>query len=194
MIIVGLTGSIATGKSFVAKCFAKLGIRVFDADACVHELLGGGGNAVGAVVLNFPEACVDGVVDRKKLGEIVFADEDARTKLEDIIHPLVASRREEFFNKNKEQDVVVLEIPLLFETGMEKKCDCVIVTDVDPKIQKERALQREGMTLQRFEKINSLQRSRAEKIKRAEFVIDTGLSEFSVFRRVKDIIGQLCGK
>ena len=196
MIIIGLTGSIATGKTFVAKCFAKLGAKVFDADEVVHQLLTYSGKAVKPVREAFPESYDEGCICRKKLGKIVFGDNDKRQRLESIMHPLVAKEREKFLDdaRKRKISVVVLEIPLLFESRIKTACDYVVVTIVDPKIQKERALEREGMTSQRFDAINALQMDSAEKARRANFVIDTKNSEFSVFRKVKEIMHDVRSK
>jgi len=193
MIIVGLTGSIATGKSFVARCFSKLGAAVFDADVAVHKMLTHGGQAVAFVEKEFPESYNEGAIDRKILGAIVFNDSKKRTLLESIIHPLVEQVRNNFLEKAKKDKVkvVVLEIPLLFETEAEKKCDVVVVTTVDSYTQRMRAMQREGMTEQKFDAVNKLQMDSDKKAKRANFVIDTGVSEFAVFREVKKIMGML---
>ena len=190
MIIIGLTGSIATGKTFVAKCFAKLGAKVFDADKTVHELLTYGGRAVKAVREAFPESYDEGCICRKKLGAIIFDNNEKRQKLESIMHPLVAKERVAFLEEAQKQkiSVVVLEIPLLFESRVKTACDYVVVTIVEPNIQKSRALTREGMTEQRFSAINALQMDSDEKARRADFVIDTKFSEFSVFRKVKEIM------
>jgi dephospho-CoA kinase len=190
MIIIGLTGSIATGKTFVAKCFAKLGAKVFYADEVVHDLLTYGGKAVRHVREAFPESYEEGCINRKKLGAIVFSSNDKRHKLESIMHPLVAKEREKFLEdaKKKKISVVVLEIPLLFESRIKTVCDYVVVTVVDQKIQKARALDREGMTEERFNAINKLQMDSDEKARRANFVIDTKVSEFSVFRRAREIM------
>lgn len=193
MLIIGLTGSIATGKTFVAKCFAKLGAAVFDADETVHDLLTYGGEVVGKVREVFPESYIEGCICRKTLGKIVFNDAAKRKILESIIHPIVATKREAFINsaKTKRVGFVVLEIPLLFESEVKTKCDYTIVTVADYEVQKSRALEREGMSLERFNKINSLQLASSEKVKLADYVIDTNTSEFSVFRRVKQIISEI---
>lgn len=190
MITIGLTGSIATGKTYVGRCFAKLGAKVFNADEAVHELLTYGGGAVQPVREMFPETYDEGCICRKKLGSIVFGSSGQRKKLESIMHPLVAQMREKFLSdaKSKKISIVVLEIPLLFESNIPTACDYVVVTTVDQKIQKSRALEREGMTEDRFHAINLLQMASEEKSKRADFVIDTTASEFSVFRKVKEIM------
>jgi dephospho-CoA kinase len=190
MIVVGLTGSIATGKSFVARCFTKLGAAVFDADESVHQLLTFGGEAVKTVRETFPTAYVEGEIDRKILGKIVFNDAEKRKTLEKIIHPLVDNKRKEFLKKAEADKikVVVLEIPLLFETQREALCDYVVVTTVDSYTQEKRALERPGMTREKFDAVNKLQMESSLKVKKADFVIDTGMSEFSVFREVKRIM------
>lgn len=190
MIIIGLTGSIATGKSYVGKCFAKLGAKVFSADEAVHDLLTYGGKAVKPVREAFPESYDEGCICRKKLGKVVFGDGHKRQQLEAIMHPLVSKERENFIADAKKHKVflVVLEIPLLFESKVKTECDYIVVTVVDKEIQKGRALEREGMTEERFNAINALQMASVEKAKRADFVIDTKVSEFSVFRRVKEIV------
>lgn len=188
MLVIGLTGSIATGKSFVATIFRKLDIPVFDSDKEVHNLLQG--KAVEPVGKAFPEVLSENNIDRKKLGDIVFSSPDKRKKLENIIYPLLNEERENFLKEcnKKRQKVVILDIPLLFENGLENICDYVIVTYVDEKIQKERALQRNGITEEKFYKIKSLQMADSEKIKKADFVVDTSKSEFTLFREIKDII------
>ncbi|MCE3231862.1 MAG: coaE [Rickettsiaceae bacterium] len=193
MIVVGLTGSIATGKTFVARCFTKLGAAVFDADENVHQLLTYGGEAVKAVREVFPTVYKEGTIDRQALGKIVFKDDIKRKTLEKIIHPLVDSARKEFLKKAEANKikVVVLEIPLLFETERQSLCDYVVVTTVDAYTQEKRALERNGMTPEKFHAVNKLQMDSREKVKRADFVIDTSVSEFSVFRDVKKIMKNL---
>lgn len=193
MVVVGLTGSIATGKSFVARCFSKLGAAVFDADKTVHELLTFGGAAVKPIQKAFPEAYSEGAINRKILGNIVFTQPEKRKILEAIVHPLVQDKRNKFLTKCRKDKVklVVLEIPLLFETQAEKICDCVVVTTADPAIQEQRAMARPGMTKEKFQSVNQLQLSQKEKAKFADFIIDTGRSEFAVFREVKDIVKRI---
>ncbi len=190
MITIGLTGSIATGKTYVGRCFAKLGAKVFNADEVVHQLLTYGGKAVKPVREIFPESYDEGCICRKRLGKIVFGDSKKRQQLESIIHPLVAKEREKFLNDAKKQKafLAVLEIPLLFESKVETICDYIVVTMVEPSIQKSRALERPGMTIERFNAINALQMDSDKKAKKAHFIIDTKVSEFSVFRRVKEIV------
>lgn len=196
MKVVGLTGSIATGKSFVARCFAKLGFAIFDSDYEVHKLLNSGGEATKKVAKAFPESYVDNAIDRKILGEIVFEKPDMRKKLENIIYPLLAKERENFIKEHKKlgDNLVVLEIPLLFENGLEKICDHVVVTTADYYLQEKRAMQRTGMTKQKFEAINKLQMDSRDKTQKADFLIDTGFSQFVVFREIKKIVSLVVGK
>ena len=194
MIVVGLTGSIATGKSFVARCFSKLGAAVFDADKNVHELLTFGGESVKSVREVFPDSYHEGEICRQRLGKMVFSDDIKRKRLEKIIHPLVDKRRRDFLKKCKEEKlkIAVLEIPLLFETERQSLCDYVVVTTVDSYTQEKRALERNGMTKEKFDAVNSLQMASRDKVRKADFVVDTGVSEFAVFREVKNIINKIC--
>ena len=193
MKIIGLTGSIATGKSFVARCFSKIGAAVFDADSAVHDLLNYKGEGVPQIKELFPESYIEGQIDRKILGDIVFDSDKKRKQLEEIIHPLVAKKREEFIKqaeKNKAK-VIVLEIPLLFEVEAEKTCDVVVVTTVDSYLQEKRAMERPGMTKEKFKLVNKLQMDSKKKVEKADYVIDTALSEFAVFREVKNIMNKV---
>lgn len=190
MVIIGLTGSIATGKTFVARCFAKLGAKVFDADEAAHELLTYQGKAVKKVRELFPTSYDEGCIDRKKLGTIVFADDKSRILLEEIMHPLIIQMWQKFIDDARKQriSVIILEIPLLFELKAKFEYDHIITTIADPDVQRSRALAREGMSEERFEAINSLQMDSAKKAERSDFVIDTTNSEFAVFRKVKEIM------
>jgi dephospho-CoA kinase len=193
MITLGLTGSIGMGKSFVASIFADMGASVFDADAVVHLLLSGDKNAITQIRENFPEAIIENQVNRKKLGDIVFTDKEKLKQLEDILHPLVWQKKEEFLEdcrKNK-TEIAVLDIPLLFETGSYKKCDHVAVVAAPDEVQQERVAQRGNIGDKKFKQINSLQISTEEKIKRADFVIKTGLDKSFVIEQVEQIISQV---
>jgi dephospho-CoA kinase len=177
MIIVGLTGGIASGKSTMAGIFRDLAIPVHDADATVHEMMAPGGAAVDAVVDCFGDQVLaaDGSIDRQRLGAEVFGAPDRRKKLEAIIHPLVAISRDSFLMVNRQADtpLVVLDIPLLFETGSESLCDFVILCSVDIDTQRQRALARQGMTADKFEAIVQSQMPLAVKQARADAVIRT---------------------
>lgn len=176
MKIIGLTGSIGMGKSTTARMFEKLGIPVFDADAVVRHVQGPGGTAIPALREAFPD-CVEGdCLNRVALRDRVFADPDTLAQLEAIIHPLVASARQQFFAEAKATfaPAVVLDVPLLFETGMDQNCDFIVVASAPESIQKERVLARDGMTESVFEQILTSQMSDAEKRKHADFIVETG--------------------
>lgn len=175
---VGLTGSIGMGKSTAATIFRELGIPVHDADAAVHQLLDIKGDAVLKIASVFPDALVvhpngDKSVNRQALGAHVFHDKDALKKLEAILHPLVREKTDNFVANHAAQgaEIVVLDIPLLFETKGEDRCDVIVVVNTSPAIQRERVLSRPGMSEKKFQAILSHQIPNDEKIKRADFVI-----------------------
>ena len=178
MIVVGLTGGIATGKSTTADLFRERGIAVFDADRSVHHLLGVAGPAVAEICAVFGNEVLreDGSIDRNLLGQRVFQNEADRRKLEQILHPLVARDREAFLARQRQDDaqMVVLDVPLLFEAGTDDLCDLVVVTTVEAGIQRERALARDGMTGDKLTGILNSQMPLSEKVDRADFVLDTG--------------------
>lgn len=177
MIIIGLTGGIASGKSTTAALFRELDIPVHDADAAVHEMMAPGGVATGKVVEAFGGQILapDGSVDRQRLGGEVFAAPERRRMLESIIHPLVATSRDRFLATSRKAgtSLVVLDIPLLFETGGEALCDFVILCSVDPDTQKRRALRRNGMTEDKLAAILQSQMPLATKRAMADAVIET---------------------
>lgn len=195
MIIVGLTGSIGMGKSETARMFKERGIPVFDADAVVHTLQAKGGRAIPAIADAFSGVVNDGVLDRQKLGALVFADSTAKKKLEDIIHPMVAEERVRFFKRAEAEDApfVVLDVPLLFETGGNKKCDKVVVVSAPADVQRTRVLARPGMTLEKFDHIIGQQTPDTEKRAAADYIIETdkGLPHAEV--AVSKIIEELKG-
>ena len=178
MIVVGLTGGIATGKSTTADLFRERGIAVFDADRSVHHLLGVAGPAVAEICTVFGNEALreDGSIDRNLLGQRVFRNEADRRKLEQILHPLVARDREAFLARQRQDDaqMAVLDVPLLFEAGTDDLCDLVVVTTVEAEIQHERALARDGMTGDKLTGILNSQMPLSEKVDRADFVLDTG--------------------
>ncbi len=175
MMIVGLTGSIGMGKSETAKMFAALNVPVFDADATVHALQARGGPALPAIEQAFPGVVVDGVLDRDALGELVFADPGAKARLEAIIHPMVGEVRQRFFEEASAagHKYVVLDIPLLFETGGDKACDRIVVVSAPAEIQRSRVLARSGMTPEKFDNILARQTPDAKKRAGADYVIET---------------------
>jgi dephospho-CoA kinase len=176
MIVVGLTGSIAMGKSDTLKVFAELGVPVFDADAEVHALYETGGDAVPAIAAAFPGVVQDGRVDRAILSRVITEDPANLARLEAIVHPLVRARQRRFIEVAKAAGakLAVLDIPLLFETGGETRVDKVVVVSAPAAEQRRRALARPGMSEEKLAQILARQMSDAEKRQRADFVVDTG--------------------
>ncbi|GEO86591.1 MULTISPECIES: dephospho-CoA kinase [Alphaproteobacteria] len=191
MIVLGLTGSIGMGKSTTASLFAEAGIPVNDADQMVHDLYRG--EAVKEVGKLFPDAIRDEVVDRKLLAENLAKNPDKFRDLEEIVHPLVREREKHFLELQRiaGADMVVLDIPLLFETGNASRVDKIVVVSCDAAIQRQRVLERPGMTAEKFEMILSRQMPDAEKRLRADFVIDTGHGVDAARERVRQIIAEL---
>ncbi|MGB3738420.1 MAG: dephospho-CoA kinase [Pontixanthobacter sp.] len=173
-LIVGLTGSIGMGKSTVAAMFEAHGVPVFDADAQVRAMQGPDGVLLPAIEALFPGSTGAGGVDRDSVGRRVFADPDALSRLEAIVHPAVAEKRAAFLKQHARAGIVLFDIPLLFEKSGEKQVDHVVVVSAPAAIQRERVLAREGMTAQKFDNIVNLQMPDAEKRARADDVIDTG--------------------
>ena len=194
MIVIGLTGSVGMGKSATAAMFAEAGAPVYDADAEVRRLYAPGGAAVERVEAAFPGVVVDGAVDRGRLGERVLGDPDALARLNAIVWPLMGEARAEFFRQAQMSgaEVVVLDIPLLLETGGERNVDKVVVVSAPAKIQRERVLARPGMTEAKFEAILAAQMDDAEKRERADFIIDTSQGFDHARRQVRDILNALC--
>ncbi len=191
MFILGLTGSVGMGKSVTAKFFAEEGVPVHDADAAVHRLYEG--EAVAPIEAAFPRTTADGKVDRVKLGNRVLGDPAALRKLEGIVHPLVR-REEERFLADAEQNgapIAVLDIPLLYETGAEKRCNAVVVISAPPDVQRERVMARPGMTAEKFAAILAKQMPDAEKRARADFVVDSSRGFDAAREQVRDILAQI---
>ena len=193
MIIVGLTGSIGMGKSTTTTMFKDAGIPVYDADAAVHALYAPGGAAVAPIEAAFPGVVKDGAVDRGELGARVLGDPAALKMLESIVHPLVGMNRIGFFEDAKaaNADIVVLDIPLLFETGGQKNVDAVVVVSAPAELQRERVLARPGMSVEKFEAILAKQTPDAEKRERADFVVDTSRGLDAARDQVTAIIAKL---
>ncbi len=175
MIVIGLTGSIGMGKTTTAQMFAEEGAPVWSADAAVHALYEEGGAAVAPLRVAFPEAVVKGRVDRAKLSTIVHADRAAFSRLEAIVHPLVAHARTEFLDRARfsGRPAAVLDVPLLFETGSDRLVDAVVVVSAPEGVQRERVLSRPGMDDAKLAAILERQTPDAHKREKADFVIDT---------------------
>ena len=176
--VLALTGSIGMGKSAAAAMFRAAGVPVWDADAAVHEIYARGGPAVEPVGQRFPDAIVDGAVDRERLSALVVGNDAAIRDLERIVHPLVGEHRAAFRAQADAEgaDIVVVDVPLLFETGGEKKVDAVVVVSASAEQQRTRVLDRPGMSVGKFEAILSRQTPDEEKRARAHHVIDTSLT------------------
>lgn len=190
MVILGLTGSIGMGKTAVAKVFRRFGVPVHDADAAVHGMLGGKGQAVEAVRRAFPGVVHGGAVDREALASKVFTDEDALRRLEVLLHPLVRRSQYRFLGHacRRGARLAVLDIPLLFETGAEKRCDAVILVSAPRFVQDFRVLKRPGMTHERLAAIRARQMPEREKKRRANFVVATGLGRDSALKSIHGIV------
>jgi len=190
MIILGLTGSIGMGKSTTAKLFEEAGVPVYDADAAVHKIYEG--EAAPAIEAAFPGTTVNGKVDRNKLSAKVVHDPAAMKRLEQIVHPMLGASRQKFLHDAEQSGapVAVVDVPLLFETGGEKRVDAVVVVTTTPEIQRQRILSRDNMTGEKLDAILARQLPDAEKRKRADFVVDTSGGLDPVRARIRDIVDQ----
>jgi dephospho-CoA kinase len=192
-LIIGLTGSIGMGKSTVARLLKQRGFPIYDADSAVHDLLKKGGAAVKPVAKLFPEAVKRDAIDRKAVGRAVFAQPDKLKQLEAILHPLVrrAEKTAIAAAKAAKKRAVILEIPLLFETEAELRCDVVFCVSAPRAVQKARVMARPGMTEARFRAIRARQMPDAEKRGRADFIIPTGGDLASTARALDKVLTQL---
>ena len=188
MIILGLTGSIGMGKSTTAKLFAEAGVPVYDADATVHQVYEG--EAAPVIEAAFPGTTVDGKVDRTRLSARVVHDPAAMKQLEALVHPMLRAHHQKFLDDAERSGapVAVVDVPLLFETGGEKRVDAVVVVTTSPEIQRERILARDNMTAEKLEHILARQMPDAEKRKRADFIVDTSHGLDPVRSRIRDIL------
>ena len=188
---VGLTGSIGMGKSETAKMFASLGVPVYDADAAVHRLYSKGGAAVAPLDAAFPGVVRDGAVDRAELSKHVTGNHEATQRLQAIVYPLMADERRKFLEDAADAEIVVFDIPLLFETKGEANMDAVVVVSAPSHIQRERVLARPGMTPEKFDYLHSRQMPDEEKRARAHFVVVTDKGLEHALAQVKMIVAEL---
>ncbi|WP_454852889.1 dephospho-CoA kinase [Rhizobium binxianense] len=191
MLRIGLTGSIGMGKSTTGKLFADAGVPVNDSDSVVHDLYSG--EAAPLVDAAFPGTMKNGSVDRQELGRHLVLDPDGFRRLEAIVHPLVRKREAEFLEKQRAAgaEMVLLDIPLLFETHAEERVDVVVVVSTDPQIQRQRVLARPNMTEEKFNMILSRQVPDAEKRRRADYLVDTSGSIQETREQVENIVADL---
>ena len=191
MLILGLTGSIGMGKSTTAKLFAEAGVPVYDADATVHKIYEG--EAAPKIEAAFPGTTVNGKVDRARLSAKVVRDPAAIKRLEQIVHPMLRAYHQKFLDDAERSGagVAVVDVPLLFETGGDKRVDAVVVVTTSPEIQRQRILARDDMTDEKLDAILARQMSDAEKRKRADFVVDTSHGLEPVRAQIRDILDQV---
>lgn len=190
-LLIGLTGSIGMGKTATAALFAELGIPVYDADAAVHSLYRPCGEAVEPIEAAFPGTTKDGAVDRPHLMAALTASKDGFERLEAIVHPLVAAKQRAFIAANQFAELIVLDIPLLFETGGDARVDVVVVVSAPPEIQRQRALARPGMTPEKLAQILDRQMPDLDKCTLADFVVDTSQGFDHAREQVRTIIDEL---
>jgi dephospho-CoA kinase len=190
MIILGLTGSIGMGKSTTAKLFMEAGVPVYDADATVHMIYEG--EATPAIEAAFPGTTVAGKVDRAKLSAQVVHDAAAMKRLEQVVHPMLRAYHQKFLDDAERSGapVAVVDVPLLFETGGEKRVDAVVVVTTSPELQRQRILARDNMTAEKLDAILARQLPDAEKRKRADFIVDTSHGLDPVRERIRDILDE----
>jgi len=195
-LLIGLTGSIGMGKSETARLFARLGIPVHDADAAVHRLYEPGGSAASAIAAAFPECVIGGRVDRTRLAARLRSDAAAFTKLENIVHPLVAAEQQSFIESAADAgaEMVVLDIPLLFETGTEGDMDAVVVASAPTELQRRRVLARPGMSEEVLDHVLARQIPDVDKRARAHFVVETDKGLEHAFEQVKSVVAALSAR
>ena len=189
--LIGLTGSIGMGKSTVARMFEQAGVPVFDADAEVRAMQGPDGALLPAIEDAFPGSTGPEGVDRDKLGQLVFGDREALVKLEAIVHPAVGKKRAQFIADHGDAPMVLFDIPLLYEGNGADALDAVVVVSAPAKIQRQRVLARQGMSVEKFEHILALQVPDAEKRERADYIIDTGTTLKETAAQVERLISRL---
>ena len=193
MRVIGLTGSIAMGKSTAANAFRNLGLPVFDSDAAVHALYGKGGGAVQHLEKLVPQAIAEGAVDRQALSAAIREKPELLGEVEKAVHPLVRQAQENFLKQCKAQgaDLAVLDIPLLFETGRDGQVDVIVVVSAPAEIQRDRALARPGMTMEKLDQLLARQMPDTQKRARADFVVDSSGSLQAGAQQIARIVAQL---
>jgi len=196
MLILGLTGSIGMGKSEAAKMFRRLGVPVYDADAAVHVVMGPGGSAVGPVAAAFPGVVTAGRIDRQALGQRVLGNAPALKRLEAIVHPRVRDQQLRFLQAaaRRRAALVLLDIPLLFETDGDRRCDLTLVVSAPARVQALRVLRRPGMSPERLANTLAHQMPDGKKRRRADVVLATGLGRRYTFDRIRAVLGGLAGR
>lgn len=194
MIVLGLTGSIGMGKTTAAKMFAEMGVPIYSADDAVHRLYAG--RAAPLIEKAFPGTVSNGVVDRRKLSAQVLGNAEALKRLEAIVHPLARQEEAAFMDKaiKEKADTVLLDIPLLFETGAEQRLDKIVVVSAPAEIQRQRVLARPDMTVEKLDSILARQMPDAQKRERADYIIDTSGSFEKTRKQIENIIKNLRGK
>lgn len=193
MRVLGLTGSIAMGKSTAAAMLRRMGVPVLDSDAIVHELTRPGGAAIQAITDAYPEMAAGAGIDRRELSQRAFDDPAVLRKLEQILHPMVRAAQARFLKRQRARGrrLVVLDVPLLYETGGEKNCDAVAVVSAPRLVQMERVLSRRNMTLRKLHGIEARQMPDVEKRRRADFVIPTGLGRRPTWVALKKAVRRM---
>ena len=191
MKILGLTGSIGMGKSTVAAMFEEAGVPILDADAAVHQLQSAGGALVDRIEAEFPGTTGPDGVDRDRLGQMVLGDPAALARLEAIVHPAVAEMRNAFLDRHRDEPLIVFDIPLLFEKSGAAGLAAVAAVSAPADVQRTRVLARPGMTEEKLERILRLQMPDAEKRRRADYIIDTGVSHRETREQVRQLIACL---
>ena len=193
MILIGLTGSIGMGKSATAALFEAEGVPIFDSDAAVHTLYSPGGAAVEPVGAAFGDVLSKGAIDRAKLSTVLKADPSGFAKLENIVHPLVEAERTKFVQTAlaSQAEAVLFDIPLLYETGGEAAVDVVVVCHAPDKVRRDRVLQRPGMTEEKLDLILARQMPEAEKLRRADYAVETSQGLEQAREQVRDILADI---
>jgi len=193
VLIIGLTGSIGMGKSTAARQFKYLGVDVYEADKVVHDIIKNNKDVIRRIKIIFPDVMKNGAVDRQRLGKQVFASPNALKKLENIIHPVVRHVQKKFIMNcaRRRRKIIVLDVPLLFETGQNENCDVVCVVTCPAFLQKIRVMSRPGMTEKKFQNILNQQMPDIEKRRHADMIINTGLGHGNGYRQVKSILNKI---